>query len=353
MGIIMYTENTIAENTESSAYSSKTMRKSSNGNSMMLFIFLICMIGGSYLVRLVMGQFIDKDSQLYDSATFLAGMMFQYFVGVPLAIFIYKKTPSGRTTEKIGSLFRKPEQSLWWVLKWVLITIVFTYGTSIASTLFFDLLQSLTGIELNQTDFSADDTFLSKFANIVSITLLAPIFEEILMRGALLGNAKRYGTWSAAISTGIFFGLLHANYPQIPFAAVMGIFSAFMVLKTQSIIPSLIVHFTINTIGGITSLFIGNIDLEEMQNGNIDVIMDNLGAFIILMCAGFLVMGLIAAGLILFILEIVMHKESFHIDPVCPEVSEKKKLAVYFTAPVTILLTIVLLALTVINAMPA
>ena len=90
-----------------------------------------------------------------------------------------------------------------------------------------------------------------------------------------------------------------------------------------------------------------------MQNGNIDVIMDNLGAFIILMCAGFLVMGLIAAGLILFILEIVMHKESFHIDPVCPEVSEKKKLAVYFTAPVTILLTIVLLALTVINAMPA
>ncbi|MBO5163434.1 MAG: CPBP family intramembrane metalloprotease [Ruminococcus sp.] len=348
----MYTENTVEENTESSAYSSETMRSSSNGNSLMLFIFLICMIGGGYLVRFILGQYLDKDSQLYDNAAFLTGMMFQYFVGVPLAIFIYKNTPSGRTTEKIGSLFCKPQQSAWWVIKWVLITIAFTYGTSVASNMFFELLQSLTGIELNQTDLSADDTFLSKFGNIVSITLLAPIFEEILMRGALLGNTKRYGTWSAVVSTGIFFGLLHANYPQIPFAAVMGVFSAFMVLKTKSIIPSLIVHFTINTIGGVMSLFTGNVDLEEMQNGNINVIMENLGTYIIIMCAGFLVLGLIGTGLILFILEIVMHKESFHIDPVCPEVSEKKKLAVYFTAPLTILLTVVLLALTVVNALP-
>ncbi len=349
----MYTKNTDAENIEKPAYSSKLMRKSSNGNSMMLFIFLICMIGGSYLMSFVMGLFLDEESQFYDSAVFLARMAFQYFVGVPLAIFIYKRMPSGRTTEKIGSLFCKPQQSLWWVIKWVLITIAFTYGTNIASTLFFNLLQSLTGIELNQVNIAADDTFLSKLANIISITILAPIFEEILLRGALLSNTKRYGTWSAVISTGIFFGLLHANYPQIPFAAVMGIFSAFMVLKTNSIIPSLIVHFTINTIGGVMSVVISGIDITKMQSGDMDHILENLGVCIIIMCAGLLVMGFIAAGLILFILEIIMHKESFHIPPVCPEVSEKKKLAVYFTAPVTILLTIVLLTLTVINAIPA
>ena len=349
----MNTETTFSENTQPSAYSSKVMRKSSNGNSMMLFIFMICMIGGSYLVSWVMGVFLDTESQLFESASFLARMMFQYFVGVPLAIIIYKLTPSGRTTEKIGSLFCKPQQSVWWVIKWVLISIAFTYGTSVATTLFFNLLQSLTGIELNQTNLAADNTFLSKLANIISITFLAPVFEEILMRGALLGNTKRYGTWSAIISTGVFFGLLHMNYPQVPFAAVMGIFSAFMVLKTKSIIPSLIVHFTINTIGGVMSIVIGDIDLVKMQSGDADYILENIGVMLILMCTGFLVLGFIAAGLVLFILEIIMHKESFHIDPVCSEVSEKRKLAVYFSAPLTILLTLVLLGLTVYNAIPA
>lgn len=349
----MNTETNISENTQPSAYSSKAMRKSSNGNSMMLFIFMICMIGGSYLVRWITGFYIDEESQLFENATFLARMMFQYFAGVPLAIIIYKMTPSGRTTEKIGTLFCKPQQSAWWVIKWVLITIAFTYGTSLATTLFFNLLQSLTGIELNQADLTADSTLLSKVANIISITFLAPVFEEILMRGALLGNTKRYGTWSAIISTGVFFGLLHMNYPQVPFAAVMGIFSAFMVLKTRSIIPSLIVHFTINTIGGVLSVVIGDIDLVKLQGGDADYIMENLGVALIIICAGFLVLGFIAAGLILFILEIIMHKESFHIDPICSEVSEKRKLAVYFSAPLTIVLALVLLGLTVYNAIPA
>lgn len=347
----MNNETSVYESTSGSAYSAKEMRKSSNGNSLMLFVFLVCMIGGAYLSQAILGLFIEKDTSLFSNLTFLMRMLFQYFAGVPLAIFIYRKTTSGRTAEKIGSLFCKPQQSLWWIIRWIFITLFFTYAAAIANNLFFNLLQSLTNVKLNQISFSADNTLLSKVSNIIAIVFLAPFFEELLMRGALLGNSKRYGTWSAVISTGIFFGLLHANYPQIFFAAVMGICSAFLVLKTKSIIPSIIVHFIVNTFGGIQSLFIGDLDITRIQSMDVNYIMNHLDSFAAIMVIGLIIMGLMTAGLIFFILEIVMHKESFRLAPVCPEVSEKKKLGIYFTAPLTILLTLVLLVLTVKNAL--
>lgn len=333
-------------------YSAKIMRKSSNGNSLMLAIFIFFMLAGSVVALITARLLVGESSEYYNAILLVIQMVIQSFIGVPLAIFIYKLFPSAKGTEKIGSLFCKPQQSVWWVIRWISISIFFTYGTALATNLLSMLIQSLTGIELNQTDFSADDNLLSKCVNILCITILAPIFEEILIRGGLLGNTKRYGTWSAIIATGIFFGLLHMNYPQIPFACMMGICSAFMVVKTKSIFPSIITHLIVNTIGGIQSLFTGNIDLEKIQAYDMEYISENIVPFLVIMCAGFIIMGLLAIGLVLFILEIILHRDSFKIEKKYPEVSEFKKLLTYFTAPGTIILTIFLIVMTVVSAIP-
>lgn len=338
-------------NTENS-YTPKLIRKSAGGNALMLIVFTAFMFIGAYASLGITNLFMDENHQYYNCVNMLLSMVIQYFIGVPLAIFIFKKTPSGRDTEKIGTLFRKPQQSFWWVLRWIIISVAFCYGTAIATTIIFTIIQTITGTPLNQTDFSADNNSLARVINIVCITFFAPFFEEILMRGGLLGNTKRYGTWSAIIPTGLFFGLLHMNYPQVPFAAVMGIISAFMVVKTKSIIPSIIVHFIINSIGGIASLFTSSIDLTAVQQGDASTLEANPAILILFGLLGLMVLGLLALGGILFIIEIICFRKSFKLDPVYPEVSEGKKLLHYFTSPATIILIIFYLAMTVLNAIP-
>jgi membrane protease YdiL (CAAX protease family) len=348
-------ENTIGiipDSSENSGYSAKLLRKSSNGNSLILIIFTAFMFLGSFLAANIANAVVGKDSEYFKGIVLILSMIIQHFIGIPLALFIFRKTKIGQGTDTIRSVFRKPQQSFWWVVRWILIAVFFSYAASLATNMFFMFLEKITGVSLVQTDFSAENNTFSQVVNIISITFMAPLFEEILIRGGMLNNIKRFGSWSAIISTGIFFGLLHMNYPQVPFAAVMGIVTAFIALKTKSIIPTIITHFIVNSIGGVMSLITGGLDIKAIQNGDISSLLENPVVFVIYMGLTFLVIGLMAVGLVLFILECILHRDSFRFEKINPEVSEGKKLCHYFTAPLTILLTLFYIGMTILNAIP-
>lgn len=340
----------IPENT--TEYSPKLLRKASNANSLILFVFTIFMFLGSFLANTIAEAVVGEDSEYFKGIGLIIAMVVQHFIGVPVALLIFRKTKIGQGADTIRSVFRKPQQSTWWVVRWIIIAVFFCYAASFLTNLFFLILEGITGVKLVQTDFSAENNTMSQVINIICITFMAPLFEEILIRGGMLNNIKRFGSWSGIISTGIFFGLLHMNYPQVPFAAVMGIVAAFIAIKTKSIIPTIIIHFIVNSIGGIMSLFTGSLDPEAMQSGDTSALMENPIAIIVILGMGLLVLGFMAAGFVLFILEIVMHRDSFKLEPINPEVSEGKKLCHYFSAPLTILLTLFYIVMTVINAMP-
>lgn len=348
-------ENTIGiipDSSGNSGYSAKLLRKSSNGNSLILIIFTAFMFLGSISAANIANAVVGKDSEYFKGIVLILSMIIQHFIGVPLALFIFRKTKIGQGTDTIRSVFRKPQQSFWWVVRWIFIAVFFCYAASMGTNMFFMLLEKITGVQLVQTDFSAESNTFSQVVNIISITFMAPLFEEILIRGGMLNNIKRFGSWSAVISTGIFFGLLHMNYPQVPFAAVMGIVAAFIALKTKSIIPTIIVHFIVNGIGGAASLITGKLDIKAMQSGDFTTLMEDPKVMIIYMGLTVLVMGLMFVGLLLFILEIILHRDSFKLEKVNPEVSEGKKLLHYFTAPLTILLTLFYIGITIYNAIP-
>jgi uncharacterized protein len=75
--------------------------------------------------------------------------------------------------------------------------------------------------------------------------------EEILWRGILLSNLKEnISTYFAVVITSIGFGLLHLSI-GIPFIVCLlfsfgGLFYAIVVLKTNSIYPSIVFHIVIN-----------------------------------------------------------------------------------------------------------
>ncbi len=332
-------------------YSNKNMRKVSNQNSFFIIGFLLITFSLVFVLKIILSKFYDTETEQYEDVYFITGMLVQYLAGAGIPLFVFFKTKTGKEILSERRHFTKPQMPVSWIVRHIFIAFFFIYGTSFLSNILFEIIEMITGIELHAVDFSANDNNFSRFGNIVAMMFLAPFFEELMFRGTLLRNGGKYGTWSMIIMNGIMFGLWHMNYAQILFAMVFGIYGGFLSVKTKSIIPSMILHFIMNTIGAFQSLFIGNIDMEKLDNNDFSYIMSSLGNIIPVLFSSLLVVCLIITGFVLFIIEIVNHKDSYKLEKVCGDVSEAKKLGVYFTAPLTILLVIGMIAVSVINAL--
>lgn len=78
----------------------------------------------------------------------------------------------------------------------------------------------------------------------------APLFEELLFRGALVPPlARRVGAPLAALLSGLLFGMAHAADPVavVPLT-VLGIGLALLRLRTSSVLPGLVIHVLNNLI---------------------------------------------------------------------------------------------------------
>ena len=78
------------------------------------------------------------------------------------------------------------------------------------------------------------------------IAIIPAITEEIAFRGVILNFLRPYGDGFAILISSILFGLVHGNFVQIPFAFIVGLVCAVLVVKTNSIIPSILLHLLNN-----------------------------------------------------------------------------------------------------------
>jgi len=84
--------------------------------------------------------------------------------------------------------------------------------------------------------------------SLIAVVIAAPILEEILCRGIILkGLLKNYPPDKAILISAIFFGAIHMNPWQALPAFCGGLFLGWVFYKTQSVIPGMIIHMTINT----------------------------------------------------------------------------------------------------------
>lgn len=80
------------------------------------------------------------------------------------------------------------------------------------------------------------------------ICIVAPIAEEYLFRSLLLKPLRAYGDFTAAIVSGLVFGLYHGNFDQLAYASLLGIFFSVIAIRYNSIIPTTILHAANNII---------------------------------------------------------------------------------------------------------
>lgn len=83
----------------------------------------------------------------------------------------------------------------------------------------------------------------SSWIGILSIVVLAPIFEELLFRGVILrGFLKNYSATKSIIITAVLFGVLHLNPIQSIIAALLGLVLGWMFVKTGSLWVCIFFH---------------------------------------------------------------------------------------------------------------
>lgn len=96
----------------------------------------------------------------------------------------------------------------------------------------------------------------------LAVGILAPISEEIGFRGVLLGGLlrARVRPWVAIICSAVVFAALHGTEIQLMGTIVFGIITGWLLWRTRSLLPGMIMHLTNNSFVFITDYLWGDDD---------------------------------------------------------------------------------------------
>lgn len=91
-------------------------------------------------------------------------------------------------------------------------------------------------------DFPLGSTPTSQAVMTVYAAVLAPVIEEILFRGYLLGGLRRYGDRFAVISSAALFALMHGNLSQFLSALCIGLLLGYTRVQYGSLLLCILAH---------------------------------------------------------------------------------------------------------------
>lgn len=81
---------------------------------------------------------------------------------------------------------------------------------------------------------------------LIVFAVLPALLEEAVMRGYLLRELRPFGDGAAVFMSALFFGMMHGNIRQIPFAFVVGLVLGWLYVATDNIWLPVAVHFCNN-----------------------------------------------------------------------------------------------------------
>lgn len=122
-------------------------------------------------------------------------------------------------------------------------------GIAMVGNLMTNLFTSLTesfGIDSGMPDFSYPEGALGKMLTVLAISAVPALIEEFAFRGVFMGALRPFGDWYAIFISSIFFGLMHGNLVQIPFAFIVGLALGLTVKLSGSLWPAILAHFLNN-----------------------------------------------------------------------------------------------------------
>lgn len=175
---------------------------------------------------------------------------------------------------------------------------------------------------VNANDSSALSNLMMSsdaFWRILTVGICAPVVEELIFRKLIIDRMAKYGEFVAIIMSGLMFGIFHGNFQQAFFATGLGMFWAFIYLKTGKIWYTIAMHMTINLATSVVTVYLAQWAMKyleysqdpnfaiDLMNGEANAIMASVSSMVLL--AWECVLGLFAlVGIILFFVNLKKFK---------------------------------------------
>ena len=232
-----------------------------------LILFII------YILHLIFMIFVNNKISIIDSQIFKYVYMFRihrWILSFPIIYYFvktYKKYEYFKTNEKLNA----KDFSVYFAL-------AFWIGN------FFSFLIVLMSSHKGRTPVVA--IYEPLYTDIIMTVFVAPVLEEIVFRGVIMNNLKKYGIKTAIIINSIFFALSHYNTDMIIPAFFTGIIFSYVAYK-YSIKYSILIHFFINAITK-TSQVLAILRIDILL-----ILIGLFSAFLIIFLLVFFIIGLL------------------------------------------------------------
>ncbi len=190
-------------------------------------------------------------------------------------------------------------------------------------------------------------SFATTIVLVIQMVIIAPVLEEFWIRGIIQTGLAKYGHGFSIMVSALIFGFAHGNVHQFCFTFVIGIVLGYVRYASDSIIPTTIIHFILNSIAatimlittsdpvisGVSKMAQG-IELNDIENGMITV----LGVFVIVVFI-FMFAGMINA------IKKLKNNRLYRPQNNYPEMTKKEKAITLIKDPVFTISTILFIAL--------
>lgn len=246
-----------------------------------------------------------------DICLFLS-MIPMYLLGFPLLILMLKKKVPA---EKIQ---RRRMTAGQYALA-AIICLGLAYASNIVGNILTTVVGLATGSPVENEILTVADS-VSPWSVLIDMVICAPIMEEYIFRKLIVDRTVRYGQGLAVVTSGLMFGLFHGNLNQFVYTAVIGMFLAYLYVKTGNLKITISLHMLFNFIGGfLSTLLIRAIDLEgyldAAADGDMRAVMihiaDNVVGWIFYGLFALFVLGMLVTGVVLFIVFVVKKRFVF------------------------------------------
>ncbi len=231
------------------------------------------------------------------AGSLLITMIPMYVIAIPLMGFLISRIPAQKIAPKKMSAG-----------KW-LIAFLICYGGMYASNMIGLFLTQMIGILKGSpvTNVMSEIVMDSNIpVNFFLMVICAPIAEELLFRRLLVDRMVKYGEATAVLFSGLMFALFHGNLNQFVYAFTLGVFFAFIYVKTGNIRYTIYLHMLINFLGSIPGVLLLNWLGEDFLNALNDpallmpYVIEHLGGMLVYCLYAFAMVAIAICGIVLF-----------------------------------------------------
>ena len=208
-------------------------------------IYAICTIAFPIIIFHIIGNGFEIVNNI--NFRLVISSICNYILPFPILLFLMKKLESEKLEKESLSI---TSFLLYFCISFTLMIIGNLIGIGVTS-LIGTAIQSDIANPI-QTLINSSDILL----NLIIISIIGPIFEELFFRKLLIDRTIKYGAKISIILSATLFGLMHGNLNQFFYAFLLGGFFSYTYIKTGKIIYPIILHICLNLMGSVLSLFV-------------------------------------------------------------------------------------------------